>query len=45
MILNGIELFKEFSWETAAEKYLHVLFKIQTTAHEKPARHHKQQLR
>ncbi len=29
LILNGIKLFKEFSWETSAEKYLHVLFKIQ----------------
>ncbi len=29
MIRNGIELFKQFTWEIAAEKYLHVLFKIQ----------------
>ncbi len=33
MIRNGIELFKEFTWETAAEKYLRVLFKMKTAGH------------
>ncbi len=46
MVVNGIELFKDFSWDRAADKYLHALFKIQTTARgndgpttNKPAHH------